>query len=86
MAEYFISNQEIGYVVMRLESDGNGWYSSDSIRNFGCRQTDAIEFRDDCRNGKIEPKRINQLIQSYTDQPYKYLGKGNVRKNREEQQ
>lgn len=51
-----------------------------------CRQTDAIEFRDDCRNGKIEPKRINQLIQSYTDQPYKYLGKGNVRKNREEEQ
>ena len=84
MAEYFISSQEIGYVVMRLESDGNGWYSSGSIRNFGDRQSDAIEFRDDCRNGKIEPKRINELVRTYTDSPYKYLGKGNVRKQRTE--
>lgn len=83
MAEYYIANNAgIGYVVKRLESDGNGWYSSDSIRNFGDRQTDAIEFRDDCRNGKIEPKRINELVRTYTDLPYKYLGKGNVRKQR----
>lgn len=83
MAEYYIANNAgIGYVVKRLESDGNGWYSSDSIRNFGDRQTDAIEFRDDCRNGQIEPKRINELVRTYTDLPYKYLGKGNVRKQR----
>lgn len=84
MARYFISNQEIGYVVMRMQSEGDGWYSTDCIRNFGDRQTDAIEFRDDCRNGKIEPKRIQMLINTYTEQPYKYVGRGNVRKDKEE--
>lgn len=85
MAEFYIANNTgVGYVVRRLQSDGNGWYSCDSIRNFGYRQTDAIEFRNDCSNGKIEPKRIEQLIKTYTDQPYKYIGKGNVRKNKEE--
>lgn len=82
MTRFFISNREIGYVVMRLEDDGEGWISTDSIRNFGDRQTDAIEFRDDCNDGMIDDKRLKLLIQTYTEQPYKYMGKGILRKQK----
>ncbi len=85
MVGYYISNQSIGYVVMRYTSGEDfidGCFSTDSIRNFGDRQTDAIEFRNDLRNGLVPESRIRQLVKTYTDVPYQYLGKGNLRKLR----
>ncbi len=82
MRYYICQVPGVGYVVTQLERDdyiiGNAY-----VRNFGDRQTDAIEFRDDCNNGKISENRIKLLIKTYTPQPYKYLGKGNLRKNKE---
>lgn len=81
MAEYYINNNAgVGYIVAQLDTDGKGYFSSRFIRNFGDRQTDAIEFRNDCTNCKIDYKRIKYLCDTYTDQPYKYLGKGILRK------
>lgn len=81
MAEYYINNNAgVGYIVAQLDQDGNGYFSNRFIRNFGERQTDAIEFRNDCTSGKIDYKRIKSLCDTYTDQPYKYLGKGILRK------
>lgn len=74
----------VGYVVTRLETDG-GDYSNRYVRNFGDRQSDAMEFRDDCNNGKIDEIRIKLLMDTYTCLPYKYLGKGNLRKQRTEE-
>lgn len=83
MASYYIDQQPgIGYVVTQLDTANldDGYLSNRYVRNFGDRQTDAIEFRDDCNNGKIDPRRIKLLMDTYTPQPYKYLGKGNLRK------
>ncbi len=84
MAKYYINNNPgVGYVVQQLEQDD--WYiGSTSVCNFGDRQTDAIEFRDDCNNGVIDDRRIKLLIKTYTPQPYKYIGKGVLRKNNEQ--
>lgn len=86
MVHYYIRNEVgIGYVVAQLLTDDDfieGCYSCSNIRNFGYRQSDAIEFRNDCRNGVIDERRVKQLINSYTDVPYQYLGKGNVRKQK----
>jgi hypothetical protein len=85
MVEYYISNQSIGYVVMLCTSGEDfidGCFSTASIRNFGDRQSDAIEFRNDLRKGLIPESRIKQFIKSYTEQPYRYLGNGNLRKLR----
>ncbi len=84
MAHYYIDNQpSVGYVVAQLDTSGldDGYLSNRYVRNFGDRQSDAIEFRDDCNNGKIDPRRIKLLKDTYTPQPYKYLGNGNLRKN-----
>ena len=61
MASYYIDQQPgIGYVVTQLDTANldDGYLSNRHVRNFGDRQTDAIEFRDDCNNGKIDPRRI----------------------------
>ena len=84
MAEYFIKSRTgVGYVVAQLDSDGNGYFTNRDIRNFGDRQTDAIEFRDDCRNGKIDYGRIKKMCDTFSNQPYKYLGKGRLQKQKE---
>lgn len=81
MARYYIINQpEVGYIVAQLETDSNWYMSNRYVRCFGDRQSDAMEFRDDCNEGKIDPKRIKLLMDNYTDQPYKYMGKGILRK------
>lgn len=82
--DFYIQNiPGVGYIVTAMENDNDGYISTRYLRNFGERQSDAIEFRDDCRNGKIDYKRIKQLADTYTDTPYRYLGKGNVRKTNE---
>lgn len=86
MISYYISLQPgVGYVVTQLDTDGieHGCLSNRYIRNFGDRQSDAIEFRNDCSNGKIDERRIKLLMQTYTTQPYKYLGKGTLRKQKD---
>lgn len=76
MVHYYIDNREgVGYVVMRNEDYCNGRNGCGPIRNFGDRQTDAIEFRNDCR--------IRLMVRTYTSQPYKYLGKGRLHKYNE---
>ena len=86
MVNYYIDLQPgVGYVVTQLDTDGldNGFLSNRYVRNFGDRQSDAIEFRNDCNNGKIEERRIKLLMKTYTVQPYKYMGKGVLRKQKE---
>lgn len=86
MVHYYIRNNTgIGYVVAQLLTGDDfipGCSSCNNIRNFGYRQSDAIEFRNDLRKGLIPESRIKQLVKSYTEQPYRYLGNGNLRKLR----
>lgn len=80
MAHYYINlNPGIGYVVTQLERDYDWLLGSTSVVNFGDRQSDAIEFRDDCNNGVIDERRIKLLMKTYTNQPYKYMGKGVIK-------
>ena len=73
MAHHYIVNQPgVGYIVAQLETEDNWYMSNRYVANFGDCQSDAIEFRDDCNNGKIEPRRIKMLMDKYTDKPYKY--------------
>lgn len=44
-----IENTEHGYIVGVFLRDGNGYGQWHRLRNFGVRQGDAIEFRDDLR-------------------------------------
>ncbi len=83
MAQFYIEHNAKGYVVARLEV--GSCPSVRYIRNFGDRQGDAMRFRDDCNSGKIDDKRVKQLADTYTPQPYKYLGRGRLAKDREEQ-
>lgn len=81
MARHYIINQEgVGYIVAQLETEENWFLPNRYVRNFGYRQSDAMEFRDDCNSGKISDKRIRLYMLTYTDQPYKYLGNGNVQR------
>lgn len=81
MAHYYIHNNAgVGYIVAQLENEDNWFRSCRFVCNFGDRQTDAFEFRDDCNNGKIDERRINYLMDKYTDIPYKYMGKGILKK------
>ena len=80
MAHYFISLENGNYIVTQMAADSNGYFSCRPVRNFGDRQTDAIEFRNDCNDGKIDDHRIELLVKSYTQQPYQYMGKGNLKK------
>lgn len=85
MARYYIHNNTgVGYVVACMEENCEGYLSCRFVRNFGDRQTDAIEFRDDCNNGKIDERRLKLLKETYTEQPYKYMGKGIIRKKTEQ--
>ena len=83
MTHYIIEQPGVGYIVAQLETEDNWFLSNRYVRNFGWRQSDAIEFRNDCNSGKIDDKRIKLLMDTYTDQPYQYLGKGNLRKQKE---
>ena len=75
MAHYYIYNGvERGYIVAQMEEDGEGYFSCSFVCNFGYRQSDAFVFRDDCNKGKIDPRKIQYLIKTYTDTPYKYFG------------
>lgn len=78
----FFINNDHGYTVMAMDADSVP--SVSPVKNFGDRQGDAIEFRNDCRNGVISESRIRLMIRTYTNIPYKYLGKGNCRKNKDE--
>lgn len=84
MIHYYIRNEvDIGYIVARVATDEDfieGCYSCGFICNFGYRQSDAMAFRDDCKEGRIDPKRIKFLMDKYTDTPYKYMGKGILKK------
>ncbi len=84
MAHYYISSTPVGYVVQKLERDYNVCDGKTKLRNFGFRQSDAMEFRDDCNKGLIDGRRINDFIRTYTDQPYQYLGKGRLKKIHDE--
>lgn len=84
MARFYIHNNTgVGYVVACMEEESDGYYSCRFVRNFGSRQSDAIEFRDDCNDGKVDYKRIKLLMDTYTEQPYRYMGKGIIRKQKE---
>ena len=63
----------VGYVVIKKDDDGDGWLSSSCLRNFGQHREEAQTFRNDCTKGKISKKRIEKLIDTYTDQPYRYI-------------
>lgn len=81
MARHYISEQEgVGYIVVQLDTEENWFLSTRNVCCFGWRQSDAMEFRDDCNSGKIEDGRIKYLMDKYTDEPYQYLGKGRIRK------
>ena len=81
MSHYYINNNVgVGYIVACMEENDCGYISCRFVRNFGDRQTDAIEFRNDCNNGKIDDRRLKLLKDTYTDQPYQYLGKGHIKK------
>lgn len=88
MMHFFIDNRVgVGYVVMYATDFCDGCASSGSILNFGDRQSDAIEFRDDCKRGTIAPNRIKALSAKYTDRnAYRYLGAGRVRKTESHEQ
>lgn len=88
MTTFFIDNRVgVGYVVMYCSNEGDGWLSSGSVLNFGDRQSDAIEFRNDCNRGVIDWGRIKALSEKYTDRnAYRYLGAGRVRKTESHEQ
>lgn len=69
----------VGFVVMRFCEDGEGWFSSSSILNFGSHEQDAKAFRDDCTKGVVSFARIENFINQYTDTPYRYVGNGKIR-------
>ena len=83
MIHFFIRYESgKGYIVMMMDNDNIP--SVAPVRCFGYRQTDAIEFRNDCNSGRIDESRIRLLVKTYSDIPYKYLGNGNLRKQRRE--
>lgn len=84
MAHFYITNKPgVGYIVTCMGIDEGGYEQNGFVRNFGDRQSDAIEFRNDCNNGKIDDRRIKLLMNTYTNQPYIYLGKGNLKKQQQ---
>jgi hypothetical protein len=80
MRNFIDKKPGIGYVVTELELDR--YAKPHPIRNFGDRQSDAIEFRNDCERGVISEQRINLFIRTYTNTPYQYLGNGNLKKQK----
>ncbi len=87
MTRHYIINQPgTGYIVAQLEDEYNWCLSNRYVRNFGYRQSDAIEFRNDCNSGRIDERRINFLMDTYTPEPYQYLGKGILRKQERRRQ
>ncbi len=84
MTIYYVQNftPQVGYIVTRLEQE-DGFISTRNICCFGYSQPDAIRFCDDINAGKISPARIERLMDNYTDQPYKYCGKGILKKQKD---
>lgn len=81
MTRYYIHNNAgVGYIVAQLEDESNWFRSCRFVCNFGDRQSDAFEFRDDCNNGVIPENRIKFLMDKYTDTPYKYMDRGILKK------
>ncbi len=80
MTHYIINRPGVGYIVAQLESADNWYLANRRVCNFGYRQSDAIEFRNDCNRGVIKGNRIRHLMDKYTDTPYKYMGKGILKK------
>lgn len=80
MVSYYVTNlTQVGYIVAQLDKE-EGWYiGCRYVCNFGNHSDDATAFCDDCNNGLIDIKRITQLMDNYTDTPYKYLGKGKLK-------
>lgn len=65
-----VESTKDGYVVSVLITESNGHESWKPLRNFGDRQSDAIEFRDhDVDN--LPDSHIKTLIQRY-DKSVKY--------------
>lgn len=78
MPRYYTINQPgVGYIVAQL-SEGDGYIGNRYVRCFGDRQSDAFEFRNDCNAGRIDPRRIAYMCDTYTDVPYRYYGKGRL--------
>lgn len=82
MRYYTLTLPGVGYIVAQL-SEGDGYIGNRYVRCFGDRQSDAFEFRNDCNSGMIDYKRIEQLMNTYTDEPYEYQGKGILKKTQE---
>ena len=81
MSRFFIACEVgVGYVVTELVPEMVP--SIRKVRCFGQRQSDAMEFRNDCNNGKIDERRIEMLVRSYSKAPYRYLGNGNLAKEK----
>ncbi len=81
MAHYYISNTAgLGYVVRCIRAREDGYMERFPVRCFGDRQSDAMEFRDDCNAGIIDDRRIRFLASTYTEHPYQYYGKGILRR------
>lgn len=82
MSRFFIACEVgVGYVVEEIAPDCVP--SIRKVRCFGQRQGDAIEFRNACNNGKIDERRVEMLVSSYSRVAYRYLGKGCLAKEKE---
>lgn len=68
------------YVVYAEIISPDGYTTFKPLRNFGCRQSDAIEYRDiDLKD--VKESRINFLIKTYKpDVRYKRVCKGTYKK------
>lgn len=51
------------------------------VANFGDRQSDAIEFRDDCTKEVFPMQRVKVLMRIYASHTkFRYAGKGTLKK------
>lgn len=79
MGRFFITH-ESGIVVNYTEGE---WADSKPhpVCNFGDRQSDAIEFRDDCQKELFSMQRVKILMRIYTPHTkFRYAGKGTLKK------
>lgn len=59
MTHYIIEQPGVGYIVAQLETEDNWFLSNRYVRNFGWRQSDAIEFRKAAEKqmlSRVEPR------------------------------
>lgn len=75
-----IFNENGDYVVYAEIISSDGYTTFKPLRNFGCRQSDAKEYRDNDLKD-VKESRINFLIKTYKpDVRYKRVSKGNYKK------